>query len=74
MCVRFRGSLYEIIAVYTEENGYFILALVNYNSVMPAVFKSKRLTQNFNSFHIASVVYFKPSDVPGSNEPSETNT
>jgi hypothetical protein len=68
------GHFYEILAVYIEKFGDFILASENYNSIIPPVFKSKRLTQICNSFSIASVVYFKPSDEILSNEPVENNT
>ena len=41
---------------------------------MPPVFKSKRLTQSFNSFPVASDVYIKSRAVNKSNEQSETDT
>jgi len=70
----FADHFYEISAVYNEKIGDFILASDIYNSVIPPVFKSKRLSLFGNYFSTASVVYFKPSDVIRSSEPDEQNT
>jgi hypothetical protein len=65
------GHFHEISAVYTEEIGESFIVLIHYISNRPAVFKSKRLTKNCNSFHLANVVYYKPSGINRSDESDE---
>lgn len=72
------GHLCDIVAVYDEEFGEFLIGLVvTYNSVMIPLFKSKRLTQLFDYLAIAiaitfaSVILFGPVPIPLPIDPND---
>ena len=68
----------EFLAVYIEKNCQLLFTMFNYISIMPAVFKLKRMKKRmhfFNYLHIATIIYCNSTEVngSGSNELSEKN-